>query len=446
MKIIYTILIYLSFVHYSFAQIQITNQNLPSTGDNLEYTNVIGIGIDVEPKNEGHHWDFRELTSTNEDIQEFKASNNTPYILNFGFNAIGLKIADSLGAGDFAFQDLYSFFKKSSTAWEAVGIGFRLPSIPFPIAGRNSKNDVIYKLPLKYMDEYEGDFAVDIPLGLGFLKIGDFFQSGDRETVVDGYGFISTPTRDSVACLRVKSVVNRYDSISLTQPSTINFGFSSVQVEYKWLSVSDKIPVLEVSGIQTGNTFVPNITRFAGWVETNEDDLRANFTASQTEISEGTTVDFEDLSAGKPDTWDWNITPSSGWTIESGSLTSQNMSVTFNDEGKYTISLKIKKDSDSETHTKTDYIQVNKNVGVNRINSNEIVKIYPNPSNLDFVTFNSTELIEVLFIYDSFGKLIEVVPSPENQFQLDISSYARGTYLSVIKVKDSVIQQKFTVQ
>lgn len=445
MKKTYTFLMFLTFAHFTFGQIQITNQNLPSTGDNLEYTDVLGIGIDVEPKNEGHHWDFRNLNGFNEGIYEYKASNNTPYVLNFGFNAIGLKIADTLGTGDFAFQDLYSFFRKSSTAWEAVGTGFRLPNIPFPIAGRNSKNDVIFKLPLKYEDEYKGDFAVTIPLGLGFLKIGDFFQSGDRETIVDGYGFISTPTRDSVSCIRVKSIVNRYDSIALTQPAEINFGFPSVQVEYKWLSTSDKIPVLEVSGIQTGNTFVPNITRFAGWIERDEDDLRANFTASETEISKETIVDFEDLSAGNPESWEWTISPSSGWTLTSGTLTSQNLSVKFDEIGKYSISIKITKDSEEDNHSKTDYILVNEKVGIASLESKNSVKIYPNPSS-DIITFESVEKIEVIFIYDGFGKLVEVIPAPENQFSLDISTYAKGHYLTVIKANGKVTQQKFAVQ
>lgn len=443
MKKIYFFLSFLAFWTFSNAQVQIQSQHLPSSGDNINYTNSVGINIDVNKKNGSHFWDFRNLNTLSQEVYEFKQSSQTPYIINFGFNAIGLKIADSLGGGDFTFQDLYNFFRKSATAWEGVGLGFRVPNLPLPIAGRNSKNDVIFKLPLKYEDTYEGDFSLTVPLGFGFLKIGDFFQTGNRETVVDGYGFISTPTRDSVPCIRVKSTVSRYDSIAITEPA-INFGFPSNQVEYKWLSTTDKVPVLEVTGLLIGNTFTPNQTRFAGWV-VNNDDLSANFVADKTDIKKDDFVKLTDFSLGEPTSWNWNITPNTGWEVKNGASNSRFMEVVFTIDGTYTVSLTVGKNGKTDTEIKTNYINVGQGLSIQKIADKVSLKLYPNPSSNE-ITFESAEQIEVAFIYDAGGKLVAVVPHLGHHYILDVKTYAKGNYLAVIKTETTVVQQKFSVQ
>lgn len=443
MKKIYFFLSFLAIGAVSSAQVQIQSQHLPSSGDNINYTNSVGFNIDVSKKNGSHFWDFRNLNTISQEVYEFKQSSQTPYIINFGFNAIGLKIADSLGGGDFTFQDLYNFFRKSTTAWEGVGLGFRVPNLPLPIAGRNSKNDIIFKLPLKYEDTYEGDFSLTVPLGFGPFKIGDFFQTGNRETVVDGYGFISTPTRDSVPCIRVKSTVARYDSIAISEPA-INFGFPSNQVEYKWLSTTDKVPVLEVTGILIGNTFTPNQTRFAGWV-VNNDDLSANFVVDKTDIKKDDLVKFTDLSLGEPTSWNWGITPNTGWEIKNGTSNSRSMEVVFTMDGTYSVSLTVGKNGKKDTMTKTNYINVGQGLSVPKIEDKVSLKLYPNPAS-DIITFESEDQIEVAFIYDAVGKLVSVIPYLGHHYILDVKAYAKGNYLAVIKTETTVVQQKFSVQ
>lgn len=443
MKKIYFLFSFLTCLTISNAQIQIQSQHLPSSGDNINYTNSVGVNIDVSKKNGSHFWDFRNLNTISQEVYEFKQSSQTPYIINFGFNAIGLKIADSLGAGDFTFQDLYNFFRKSATAWQGVGLGFRVPNIPLPIAGRNSKNDVIFKLPLKYEDTFAGDFSLTVPLGFGILKIGDFFQTGNRETVVDGYGFISTPTRDSVPCIRVKSTVARYDSIAITQPS-INFGFPSNQVEYKWLSTTDKVPVLEVTGIIIGNTFVPNQTRFAGWVVTTE-DMSANFVADKTAINKDDVVKFTDVSLGDPTSWSWSIAPNTGWEVKNGTTNSKSMEAIFTADGRYTVSLTVEKNGKTDTETKVDYINVVQKLSIPESTDKVSLRLYPNPSS-DVITLETVDHIEVVFIYDAGGKIVEVIPDLGHHYVLDVKTYAKGNYLAVIKTESTISHQKFSVQ
>jgi len=79
----------------------------------------------------------------------------------------------------------------------------------------------------------------------------------------------------------------------------------------------------------------------------------ADFSANQTTISVGGTVNFTDLSTNTPTSWSWTFTGG----IPSSS-TSQNPSVTYNNVGEYTVSLTATNSAGSDTETKTDYITV----------------------------------------------------------------------------------------
>ncbi|NOX45772.1 MAG: PKD domain-containing protein [Chlorobi bacterium] len=71
-----------------------------------------------------------------------------------------------------------------------------------------------------------------------------------------------------------------------------------------------------------------------------------------------TTVNFTDLSTGtSPLSYQWTFTPNTV-TYVSGSSTSQNPSVRFNNPGAYTVSLYVSNAFGNNTNTKTDYIHV----------------------------------------------------------------------------------------
>ena len=85
----------------------------------------------------------------------------------------------------------------------------------------------------------------------------------------------------------------------------------------------------------------------------------ANFTASATSITPGTTVSFTDLSTGLPTSWAWSVTPTTGWSYAGGSsATTQNPQITFNTVGQYTISLTATNAQGSDVETKNNYIVV----------------------------------------------------------------------------------------
>ena len=265
----------------SFSQISITSANMPSAGDTIRYSTVqTASGINFKATGENKSWDFSSLKSASQDIYDYKNSTTTPYVLNFGFSALGLKIADSLGSGQMSFKNVYTFFKKSTAKWEAVGIGFQLSAVPLPQAGKHTNTDEIYQFPLNYKDKDSATFALKVPLTLAIVNIGNYFQDGNRVNTVDGWGTISTPYKSNVACIRIKSIITETDSlaIAISGQAPINFAFPNNRVEYKWLCITEKIPMLEVSGTEIGGTFTPTTIRY-------RDNYRATVKATLNSIT-----------------------------------------------------------------------------------------------------------------------------------------------------------------
>ncbi len=85
----------------------------------------------------------------------------------------------------------------------------------------------------------------------------------------------------------------------------------------------------------------------------------ADFSASATNVSPGSTVTFTDLTSGVPDTWSWSIAPGTGWSYAGGTnASSQNPQVTFTTVGVYSVTLTASNSFGSDTETKSNYIVV----------------------------------------------------------------------------------------
>jgi uncharacterized repeat protein (TIGR02543 family) len=79
----------------------------------------------------------------------------------------------------------------------------------------------------------------------------------------------------------------------------------------------------------------------------------ADFSASATNIEEGQSVTFTDLSTNTPTSWDWTF---EGGTP--GTSTAQNPTITYNTAGTYDVTLIAANSGGSDTETKTNYITV----------------------------------------------------------------------------------------
>lgn len=102
------------------------------------------------------------------------------------------------------------------------------------------------------------------------------------------------------------------------------------------------------------NMFYANVAAY--WELAPTDPPVADFTSNVTDILEGETVDFTDLSTETPTSWSWDFG-------DGGTSTSQNPSHTFTVAGTYTVSLTATNAFGSDTETKTGYIDVAADVG-----------------------------------------------------------------------------------
>ena len=86
---------------------------------------------------------------------------------------------------------------------------------------------------------------------------------------------------------------------------------------------------------------------------------KAQFEADRTTLCAGDEIQFTDDSYNAVSTWDWSISPATGWSLSNGTdLSSQNPSIVFSDEGLYTITLTASDGSSTDVETKNNYIRV----------------------------------------------------------------------------------------
>ena len=84
----------------------------------------------------------------------------------------------------------------------------------------------------------------------------------------------------------------------------------------------------------------------------------AAFDADRTTVCAGNEILFTDDSFNSVSSWQWTISPSTGWSYTNGATAnSQNPSIMFNDEGLYSITLNASDGASSELETKNNYIR-----------------------------------------------------------------------------------------
>lgn len=420
---------------------------MPSSGDTIRYSNANLLNAG-NPGNGGanQQWDFSDLIPTSQGLYEYKSSMQTPYILNFGFNAIGLKIADTLGQGQLTITDVYNFYRKSSNGWNNVGIGFRYSSFPLPQSGKHSDPDEVYILPMNYNDSHRTTFSVGVPISLGLFPIGNYYQSGTRTSVVDGWGTITTPYGNNISCLRVRSTVEQYDSIAISQPA-LNFGFPNSRVEYKWISTTEKIPILEMIGTLLNGRFTATQIRYRDKYRDLSNFLtpEVNFKADKTSVTRGDVVNFSDESNRFPTSWNWGISPNTGWQYVNGSNAgSQNPSVKFDAVGTYTIRLQASNLAGTGSLTKSNMITVQASSSINS-KARRALRVYPNPASTNLqIDFPSG--IHQMTISNTLGQEMIVLRDIAHRATIDCSDWQSGIYLLHLRSNNQTIVQRILIQ
>ena len=395
---IFTFLVLCILVETAQGQISITQTSMPSANDTIRYSSVqaAGIALNLQQKGSSQSWDYSKLVANGQDIYRYASANTTPYLLYF-FNQIGLKTADSLGAGPVMLKNIYSFYTKNSTVFKQEGIGYSYQGIP--LSAQNKDDDEIYQFPLKYGDSDVSTYNFRFAIPGNVLT---FVQAGVRTNVVDGWGSIITPYKSYPNVLRVKTLINGTDSL-ITQ-----FGKVPIprrQVIYKWLSADEKIPVLEITGTETNGNFTANQIRYRDKYLGLVSPLRPRAGFSLSKTTGFVTVDtfnLSDRSQPFASSFSWQITPSAGVSFVGGtSASSRNPRVVFRQAGMYNVSLIASNNFGSDDTTAPNAISIQYGLSVEDLEPNEKL-FYPNPAEGRIIMEKSGSLE----IFDATGRCV----------------------------------------
>lgn len=241
----------LAFVSSGSAQVIIGEDDMPAVNDTLRYRTTLATGVDVDFTGEGVTWNMSTLAPQLEGADTMVSVGSTPLLYQLYFNNpflypqnranFAVKGMDfSLMA--FTLSDVYDYFRADANGFFNVGFGANLNGLPTSV--RRQPIDRIYAFPLEYgdTDVSNSSFNVSVPTLLYFG------QDQVRTTVVDGWGTLILPA-DTFEVLRVKSTLQRTDTVYVNQLGT---GFRIPEpetIEYKWLAPGMGKPVLEVIAI-----------------------------------------------------------------------------------------------------------------------------------------------------------------------------------------------------
>lgn len=417
----------LTAANYSNGQITITQNDMPSNGDQIRYTNTqtTNTGFSTSSTGSNQTWDFSKLVPTSQDVYSFKTSLQTAYLLYF-FNTIGLKNQDSLNLFIATFYNIYDFYKKNKDKWSIVGRGFTYSKIPLP--ANFTKEDIVYKFPLNYGDIDTNDYVFVLSDPTGTLPIS-FKEYGTRINTVDGWGSLTTPY-GNFDCIRVKSKITYIDSIKV---SNFSFGIPGTRYEYKWLTNGEKIPVLQIDGTQVFNSF--NITSIKFRDNKREIKPIADFDADKTLTLSGQPITIKDKSTNEPTSYIWDISPSKFHFVDSTNAGSKNIKIVFDDFGTYNVKLVAANNAGTSTRTKNNFINVSKLASIETTVGTDNFLIYPNPA-VDHIFVRFIQPLEKVEIelFDLTGRKV-MYQTFYNcpQAELGVKNMAPGIYVVQIK-------------
>jgi PKD repeat protein len=367
---------------YVKAQINIINSDMPRVNDTLRYSNsnLLVSSAPFALTGANYTWNFANLSIENQEVQRYFAPTATPYILQFFQASYGIPEGNlALGPiGGGAASNVFSFYRANAQANVIVGRGATLQSLPLGIV--YSSRDTVFKYPLNYQDAYSGNYAGEASFqGLGALK-----QVGSRNTIVDGWGTITTPY-GTFTCLRVKSTIVGTDSIVF---GGFGIPIPSERTEYTWLAKGEKYPILEV--------VVNNLTNQISSIKFKDKNRpeaylnNANFIANRTLATPGDTITLNSTSVGTPTAFNWQISPNKFVFAAGSNASSASPRLIFTDTGNFTVRLLVNYLGGSDDTIKVNYIRIRKGAtAAFSINNNQ-------PKISEIVTLNDESIGDVL--------------------------------------------------
>lgn len=268
-KLILITLVLMAFLTSAQLPIVITSANMPLTNDTMRLSTGDLLTL-LDPANTPYtttganiNWTYDSLKATGQRMREFKSPGSTPYPF-FITSSYGEKTSDTLNLGIIKFSNIHNFYRKNGTSsFNLDGLGMSYMS--FPIPNFYSNKDELYFFPLMFGDRDSSYFKFST---LSTSLIPTYSKEGYRITEVDGWGTITTPLSGvPVPCIRVTSTAYSQDSIkgdlaigTFTIP--LNVGFPNYTRTVQFLTLTERVPYMEISGSMIFNIFLPTAVHY----------------------------------------------------------------------------------------------------------------------------------------------------------------------------------------
>ena len=222
------------------AQITITSNDLPSTGQTYRTSISFDFGsYNFEETGANYTWDFSELGSMMQRQSSYVTVTQTPVIFwpfFLGSANQATEIEEFNLIPELPVDGGYQFYNKTASQYADIGIGLNLGGLPIPLKFDNP--DVLYQFPMTagYTHTGYADLSFTLP------DVAHITVERTRISEVDGWGTLTTPY-GTFQTIRLKSQVFEYDSIYIDTLG-VPLVFNREYIEYKWFGNGHGLPLL----------------------------------------------------------------------------------------------------------------------------------------------------------------------------------------------------------
>lgn len=173
----------------------------------------------------------------------------------------------------------------------------------------------------------------------------------------------------------------------------------------------------------------------------------SDFSGVPQAIFAGNSVTFSDNSSNSPSLWEWTFTGGDPATSNA-----QNPTVSYSTGGLFDVTLKSSNACGNNTVTKTNYVNVIGTVGINNIDFDNSISVFPNPNDGTFkiVTHLTNQKKVKLKLFSPIGQMIyseEIIPVTDKvEKEVSVGKVAAGIYLLQIIMNENPTYQKLIIE
>jgi len=283
----------------SFAQITITNADMPNAGDSIVLSTADNNSVTFPILADSNvTWDYSTLVPTLQMFDKYDSPMTFTSPFNLLFNVINTSYGrdnydlTSINIPIVQLTDAYDFFKESSSSLKQIGSGFTINSVPLPFY--YTSPDVHYNFPINYLDTDSCDFKYGLPIPM----LGYYGQKGHRVNTINGWGNLITPFGSFQSLL----VTSKIDAIDTIYFDTLSFGTNfprATRYEFKWLANGMKAPVLQINATEGNASLLATNIQYIDSLRSNvphvgiaENNNPINFKTYPNPTSELLTIEY----------------------------------------------------------------------------------------------------------------------------------------------------------